>query len=84
MLFVVQFGSRVNVAHGVDVQFQIHFIAPPYALTAHLDVRQDARLYLEIALKKVKESCFHPRRQSNKTAVQIAVLQRDFTGKGMM
>ena len=76
---------RVNIAYGVDVQFPIHFIAPPYALAAHLHVRQDARLCLEIVVKRVrKESCFHHRGQSKKRAVQFAVLHRDFTGIGTM
>lgn len=76
---------RVNIAYGVDVQFPVHFIAPPYALAAHLDVRQDARLCLEIVVKRVrKESHSHPREQSNNTAVQVAVLHRDLTGIGTM
>ena len=56
---------RVNIAYGVEVQFPIPCIAPPYAFAAHLDVRQDARLCLEIVVKRVhKECCAQKQRQT--------------------
>lgn len=71
------FWVRMNVAYGADVQFPIHFIASPYVLTAHLDVRQDARLSLEMVVKMVhKECCSHLHEQSATTAVQLAEIPR--------
>lgn len=67
----------MNVTYGADVRFPIHFIAPPYVLTAHLDVRQDARLSLEMVVKMVhKECCSHLCKQSATTAVHLAEVPR--------
>lgn len=60
---------RVNVSYGVDFQIPIQFIAPPYALAAHLDVRSDARLCLEMVVKRAcEESHSQPWEQSDNSS----------------